>query len=86
MANRNGYYLGKKDLSGYSERVVLSGSEAMEIIKALPLEELPKYINSKSNYIKWATRQRLRGADCEMGRYLTEKYGNNDGIQQPKKK
>lgn len=59
-------------------RVVIGGKEAEKIIKALPLEEMPRFLNMKSGYMAWAARKRLEGSDCSMETFLITDYNGNN--------
>lgn len=59
-------------------RVVLGGKEAEALIKALPLESMPRFLNMKSEYMRWAAKKRLEDKDCSMGTFLKSDHtGNN---------
>ncbi len=43
--------------------------EAETLVGAIIFEELPKFLNSKNDYLKWAVARRLEGKEFSMRKF-----------------
>lgn len=59
-------------------RVVLPGDEAERVMLEIKFENLPRFLNSKSRYIRWASKRRLENKDFGMQSFVEE--NPNDGL------